>query len=72
MYNVILWKKVTEIVAYVFTLLLAHFASKLVNNSGHSEISNSQENSKLTSFSIESSDFAVFKLFSKTHCAFKC
>ena len=56
-------------VAHIFALLLASFASKLVNYSSHSETWNFRKNSRSTSFSFENSDIIVFKHFSKTQCA---
>ena len=48
--------------AYIFRLLFAPFAFKLVNYSSHSDILNFHNFSKATSFSFKNSDFTVFKL----------
>ena len=70
MYNKMFLKKTPQkLVANIFTLLLAPFASKMVNYSKHSETLNFRKNLKLTTFSFENSDLTVFKHFSKSHCA---
>ena len=48
MYNkTFLEKLLQKFVVYIFTLLLAHFASKLVNSSHHSESLNIRKNSEI-------------------------
>ena len=69
--KIFLKKLLHKMVAHIFKLLLAAFASKFVNYSRHSETLNFRKNSKSTSFSFENSNFTVFKHFSKTHCASK-
>ena len=61
-------KLLQKLIAHILTLLLATFASKLINYSRHSEILNFRKNSKSTSFSFENSDLIVFKHVSNTHC----
>ena len=56
-------------VAHIFTILLAPFASKLVNYSRHSETLNFRKNSKSTTFFLRNSDLTIFKHFSMSHCA---
>ena len=62
-------KLLEKYVGHIFTLLLAPFASKLVNYSRHSETLNFRKNSKLRTFSFENRDLTVFQHFSKAHCA---
>ena len=52
-------------VAHIFMLLLALFASKLVCYLRHSEILNFQKSSKSTSFSFKNGDFPVLKHFQR-------
>ena len=55
-------------VAHIFTLLLAPFASKSVHYSRRSETLNFRKNSKSTTFSFDSNDLSIFKHTSNTHC----
>ena len=68
--KIFLKKLLKQFVANIFTLLLAPFASLLVNYSQHSESLNIWKNPEiqLTTFSFDSSDFSTFNYTSKTHC----
>ena len=57
-----------KLVAYIFTLLLAPFASKSVNVSRRSESLNIRKKSKSATFSFENNDLSMFKHSSKAHC----
>ena len=54
-----------EILAHIFTLLLAPFASKLIYHSQHSESLNNRKNSEIDDILLES-DFSIFKHNLKT------
>ena len=70
MYKKIFLNKLLEkLVAYIFKLLLVHFASKLINYSMRSESLNICKKSKSATFSFENNDLSMFKLSSKAHCA---
>jgi len=64
-YNKIFLKKLLmKIINHVFRLLLARFASKLVNYSRYRTI-NFRKNSKLTTFSFVNSHLTIFKHFQR-------
>ena len=56
-------------IRHIFTLLLAHFESKLVNYSWHSEsLKIFGRIPKSTTFSFDENNLSIFKQTSKTHC----
>ena len=71
MYSIIFLEKVLyKFIVHIFTLLLAHFASKLVNYLRHSETLNFRKNSKSTTFSFENT-FEHFPTFFKDSLCLK-
>ena len=65
--NIFLKKILQKLIAHIFTLLLAPFASKLVNYSRPIESLNIRNILKSATFSFEKDDFSIFKHSSKTH-----
>ena len=65
--NKLLW----NLVAYIFPLLLAPFASKFVNYSRRSESLNIRKKSKSVTFSSKNNDLSMFKYSLRAHCVQK-